>query len=381
MSIVNGVLVAIPPPEGYVVDFDNPQRNSVLTTYVVATVGMVLAAAFVAQRLYVKAFIRNKLGIDDAVVIVAWLGSIAIQVLTIRSFAVGFMGVHGWEIPFEKFQEFALFGAYINSIVYTVPTCLSKIVILLFLLEINHNNKWYRWSVYTAMFVVAGSSTAIFFSSLFPCQPFQKNYDITFPPDQGTCIDRPAMFQATAALGVVTDIIIILIPVPMVLRLHISQSKKIGLLVLFAIGSATVVTSIIRLALLISALDEVDQTWGGGPIHVWICVEANLLIMCACLSTLRHFIRTVAPWLLSSGRGTSKANTGTTGTYPLQTIGGIPSTKRSDFERLDEQFGSEARVEGGRPSLDTSNSGADDGRSDQGIVQTTTTQVTYANAR
>lgn len=65
MSIVNGVLVAIPPPEGYVVDFDNPQRNSVLTTYVVATVGMVLAAAFVAQRLYVKAFIRNKLGIDD----------------------------------------------------------------------------------------------------------------------------------------------------------------------------------------------------------------------------------------------------------------------------------------------------------------------------
>jgi hypothetical protein len=103
--------------------------------------------------------------------------------------------------------------------------------------------------------------------------------------------------------------------------------------------------------------------------------------MCACLSTLRHFIRTVTPWLLSSGRGTSKANTGTTGTYPLQTIGGIPSTKRSDFERLDEQFGSEARVEGGRPSLDTSNSGADDGRSDQGIVQTTTPQVTYANAR
>jgi rhodopsin domain-containing protein len=71
------------------------------------------------------------------------------------------------------------------------------------------------------MFVVAGPSTAIFFSSLFPCQPFRKNYDITIPLDQGTCIDRPAMFQATAALGVVTDVIIILIPVPMVLRLHI----------------------------------------------------------------------------------------------------------------------------------------------------------------
>lgn len=103
--------------------------------------------------------------------------------------------------------------------------------------------------------------------------------------------------------------------------------------------------------------------------------------MCACLSTLRDFIRTVAPWLLSSGRGTSKANTGTTGTYPLHTIGGISSTKRSEFERLDERFGTEAHVEGGRPSLDTGGSTTDDGRSDQGIVQTTTTQVTYANAR
>jgi hypothetical protein len=97
--------------------------------------------------------------------------------------------------------------------------------------------------------------------------------------------------------------------------------------------------------------------------------------MCACLSTLRHFIRTVAPWLLSSGRKTSKAKTGTTGTYPLQTIG-----KRSDFERLDE-FCTEARVEGGRPSLDTRGSAADDWKSDQGIVQTTTTQITHGNAR
>ncbi|KAG7142292.1 hypothetical protein HYQ45_001364 [Verticillium longisporum] len=78
------------------------------------------------------------------------------------------------------------------------------------------------------------------------------------------------MFQATASLGVVTDVIIIGIPVPMVLRLHMSKAKKAGLLLMFIIGSATVLTSMIRLGLLISVLDEVDQTWGGGPIHVWM---------------------------------------------------------------------------------------------------------------
>ncbi|KAH6696056.1 hypothetical protein EV126DRAFT_388464 [Verticillium dahliae] len=319
MSVVNGVLVAIPPPEGYVVDFDNPRRNSVLTAYVVSAVGMVFALLFMLQRLYVKAFVRHSLGIDDFLLVIAWLGSIAIQVLTIRSFAHTYMVVHGWEIPFEKFQDFAL----------------VNVVILLFLKDMNNSQKWYRWSVCAAMFLVVGSSTGILFSSLFPCQPFRKAFDLTIRPDVGSCIDRQAMFQATASLGVVTDVIIIGIPIPMVLRLHMSKAKKAGLLLMFIIGSATVLTSMIRLALLISVLDEVDQTWGGGPIRVWICVEANLLIMCASLSTLKHFVRVMAPKLLPSTddntRGKSKS-TAFSG-HELQTFGGTGSYKPSQYKR------------------------------------------------
>ncbi|KAL8404245.1 hypothetical protein RB594_009197 [Gaeumannomyces avenae] len=150
------------------------------------------------------------------------------------------------------------------------------------------------------MSVVIGSGIRIFFTSVFPCWPVAKSYDLVFPPAEGSCMDRPAMYKATAALGVITDVMIIAIPIPIVLSLHISRNKKIGLLALFAIGSATVVISIVRLYLLIAIMDEVDQTWGGGQVVVWILIEANLLIMCACLSTLRHFFRAVAPGLLSS---------------------------------------------------------------------------------
>lgn len=65
MATVNGVLVAIPPPDGYVVDFENPQRRSVTATYTICGVGMTLALFFMLQRLYVKIFIRNKFGVDD----------------------------------------------------------------------------------------------------------------------------------------------------------------------------------------------------------------------------------------------------------------------------------------------------------------------------
>jgi hypothetical protein len=61
-------------------------------------------------------------------------------------------------------------------------------------------------------------------------------YDITVTV--GTCIDRPAVFKATAAFGIITDVLIFLIPIPMVVTLRLSRRKKICLLVMFAIGSA-----------------------------------------------------------------------------------------------------------------------------------------------
>lgn len=128
-------------------------------------------------------------------------------------------------------------ATYIGSIVYTVPTCFSKLAILLFLLELNSNQAWYRWTVYVGMFVVAGSSIGIFFSSVFPCKPFRKTWDLAIPPEVGSCIDRWAMFQATAGLGVATDLLLIAIPVPMIIGLHLSVKKKVALLGMFAIGS------------------------------------------------------------------------------------------------------------------------------------------------
>lgn len=57
----------MPAPSGYVVDFDNPEKRTgaIYGIYVIWVIGLVFSCASVAQRFYVKAFIRNKLGFDD----------------------------------------------------------------------------------------------------------------------------------------------------------------------------------------------------------------------------------------------------------------------------------------------------------------------------
>ncbi len=60
MAIVNGVLVAMPPPEGYVIDFDNPQRQYVGKYHAIYIAGMVTMLFFVGQNLYVRWWVQRR---------------------------------------------------------------------------------------------------------------------------------------------------------------------------------------------------------------------------------------------------------------------------------------------------------------------------------
>jgi hypothetical protein len=65
MSNTNGTITIIPAPEGYVVDFQNPQIQFVVRSYTVAAVEMTLAFLFLIQRLYTKLAIMKKFQLED----------------------------------------------------------------------------------------------------------------------------------------------------------------------------------------------------------------------------------------------------------------------------------------------------------------------------
>jgi hypothetical protein len=63
--MVNGVPVIMPPPEGYVVNFDNPQRNSVTEAYWLCGVGNFFCLLFMLQRVYVRAVVQRRVHWED----------------------------------------------------------------------------------------------------------------------------------------------------------------------------------------------------------------------------------------------------------------------------------------------------------------------------
>jgi hypothetical protein len=67
MSNVNGIQTIIPPPDGYEVDFANPQRRLVTETYILFILEIIIALCFLVQRLYTKIRLMKQFQIDDGI--------------------------------------------------------------------------------------------------------------------------------------------------------------------------------------------------------------------------------------------------------------------------------------------------------------------------
>ncbi|KAF5690999.1 integral membrane protein PTH11 [Fusarium circinatum] len=264
--IVDGVTVAIPPPDGYVVNFDHPLQRHAIESYVISGIGTALAFLFFLQYLYVKLWVLRKPDGETACLIIAWIFSIAVQVVSLSSFILGVTGVHAWELPLKKFNEGNQL-TFISPILYAVCTACSKMALALFYRRLSPQ-RWWKWSVYSVFFLVAGYNLAILLVVLFGCTPFKKSWDPTIL--EGSCVDRGAVYICTAALGILSDLVLLIMPLPMILQLQMPRRQKAGLVVLFAIGSATLVTSVVRLVLLVPIVDANDYTWVLSSAVVWM---------------------------------------------------------------------------------------------------------------
>ncbi|KAJ4267513.1 hypothetical protein NW762_003620 [Fusarium torreyae] len=105
------------------------------------------------------------------------------------------------------------------------------------------------------------------------------------------------MWYTNVAGNIATDLIIILLPIPAIVRLKLPRRQKWYLVGIFALGTFTVIISFIRIAFL---NDSTDFTWVQVKSTLWSMVEITSAIICACLPTLRPFVRHYFPGLDST---------------------------------------------------------------------------------
>ncbi|KAF7596745.1 hypothetical protein BBP40_000173 [Aspergillus hancockii] len=76
------------------------------------------------------------------------------------------------------------------------------------------------------------------------CRPLNYNWDLQDPA--GHCGNQNAVHSAVGRVDIFAGVMIILIPIPMVLRLKMPLSKKLAILGIFALGILTIIITILR---------------------------------------------------------------------------------------------------------------------------------------
>lgn len=144
------------------------------------------------------------------------------------------MGVHAWEISLE---DYGLYARLILAapLTYALCTGCAKGALCLFYARLNPN-QIFQAGVWSTMFVIVGAYTAIFFSLLFACRPIAASWDPLLLPT-AECINQGGIYIATAVIGITTDVLLIAIPVPTIWGLQMPMKQKVGLTIMFAVGS------------------------------------------------------------------------------------------------------------------------------------------------
>lgn len=135
-------------------------------------------------------------------------------------------------------------------------------------------------------------------TTILQCQPVPFSWDKTL---HGHCINIKAFWYAQSGWNTLMDVIVLLLPVPLVVKLQMNRRGKLGLLFVFLLGAFVCITSIERMiSLNFNATFAKDFTWATGSSVIWTQVESTVGVICACAPSLRQPLASFIPKLFAS---------------------------------------------------------------------------------
>ncbi|KAH8888053.1 hypothetical protein GQ53DRAFT_617050, partial [Thozetella sp. PMI_491] len=207
---------------------------------------------------------------------------------------------------------------YIDESFYLVVLHLTKVSILFFYLRVFPHAAM-RKAVYAVMAWVVLSGLVFLFMQIFQCWPIDYNWNGwkgNYGPHK--CVDIKALTFTAAGFGIAQDLVILILPLPIVARLNASWRSRIAIMFMFSLGIFILVTSCIRLRSLVAFGDSMNPTWDYADVLIWTGLELAVGIIVACLPAIRLFLSRVMPKIF----GTTVASTEESHGFECQTIGG-----------------------------------------------------------
>ncbi|KXJ88952.1 hypothetical protein Micbo1qcDRAFT_196884 [Microdochium bolleyi] len=264
-----------------------PRESRVDLVKASAIATLAVSIPIVLLRLATTYFRTYDLGIDDWTCLGALIALVALAAVEFVSAGHG-LGLHFWDVGLEN-EEILLILFYVSQIVYVFVQVLVKLSILL-LYNRLFPTAWFQTTVkITSAFVIL-HGLAFVFAVVFQCNPIPAAWNRHI---DGRCIDISAVILVGAVFSIIEDFILMFLPITEIRKLKMKTRVKVTLGFVFAIGSFSTVTSLVRLKSLVQYRKTFDPSFDNVELVVWSLLELMTAIVTASLPTLKPLLMAI----------------------------------------------------------------------------------------
>ncbi|KAK0507563.1 hypothetical protein JMJ35_010086 [Cladonia borealis] len=246
-----------------------------------------LAIAAVALRFLLRKLSKAQYWWDDWMILAALPWTVTLNICQFYVYSIG-SGQHAAMLPQPKTNIKFEKTAFCFELIYIVVIGLIKYSILLFYRRLFPSKSLLRILQAVASVVLAWQ-IAIIAGYIGECRPIRKVWDTTV---SGTCIDVTKLWIGNSIPNIVTDIVIIVIPLPLIWKLQLPRSQRLPLCGVFLTGAFVCLASFMRLVAIFRIQDG-DITWNYFSVSIWSAVEPSIGLVCACLPSMGYLFKII----------------------------------------------------------------------------------------
>ncbi|KAL3439783.1 hypothetical protein BJX65DRAFT_317459 [Aspergillus insuetus] len=275
-------------------------NGSLQPMFSVMSLLLFLSAVTVSLRLYCRLFRVHKVGLDDYLIVAALAVTIGMGVMNGFHIAMG-TGQHLSDLAPVLGQVLVptLKHWYAYQLVYPITVGLVKFSILAQYYRIFEVQNFRRQVIAVGIFVAVYTIVCIFVNA-FEChsKPWRA-WDPAFPEG---CNNLPATYFSTAAITIFTDLAILVMPLPQLMKLNLHRRRKYALIAIFLTDTFASAAFIARLNALYKYTVTEDVSYDAVQILLWSQIELNVAIISASAPSLRPLFHRIFKGGSSYGR-------------------------------------------------------------------------------
>lgn len=118
------------------------------------------------------------------------------------------------------------------SMIWNATVCFSKLSILFMYTALIPIPSMKQWAKGIGALIIAWNIGDVIAAFLI-CRPLARNWDLTIP---GTCGSQPNFYFAMGVVNIITDVFLLVLPMPYLYRLRLAPKKKVLAMGMLSIG-------------------------------------------------------------------------------------------------------------------------------------------------